>query len=142
MPKILLLAYPGMTLLDLVGPMQTWSLWPGAEKQLVWKTTDPVMTDTGAAIVPSHGFTDAYEAPDILFLPGGFASRKIIQDTEVIDFVAKRGARSGWITSVCTGALILGATAANCSGPNGTAGVAGVNGVSSSSGIASGTTSP
>jgi len=108
--KIQLLTYPDMTLLDLVGPLQAWSLWPGGDIELVWKTTDPVPTDTGLAVVPTHSFADAAEAPDILFTGGGLdGTRRVMEDPEVIEFMQSRGEAAGWVTSVCTGALILGA---------------------------------
>lgn len=108
--KIQMLVYPDMTLLDLVGPLQAWSIWPDAEIQLVWKNTDPVMTDTGAAILPTTSFEDAWSRRDILFAPGGIdGTRRAMEDPEVLGFMARRGAAARWVTSVCTGALILGA---------------------------------
>ena len=108
--KIVMLVYPDMTLLDLVGPLQVWSLWPGAEIQLVWKDTAPVMSDSGAAIVPTHTFADAEPSPDILFSPGGLeGTYRAMADPEVQAFMKSRGAEAQWVTSVCTGALILGA---------------------------------
>jgi cyclohexyl-isocyanide hydratase len=105
-----MLVYPDMTLLDLVGPLQTWSLWPESETQLVWKNTAPVMTDSGAAIVPTHSFAEACASPGILFAPGGIdGTMRAMADPEILGFVAERGAEAGWVTSVCTGALILGA---------------------------------
>ena len=107
--KIVMLVYPDMTPLDLLGPLQAWSMWPGTDIQIVWKNTDPVMTDTGMALVPTHSFADAYESPDILFCPGGAKGTfDTMADQQVIEFVASRGSTAGWITSVCTGALILG----------------------------------
>lgn len=104
-----MLAYPHMTPLDLVGPLQVWSQWPGAEIQVVWKTTEPIMTDTGMAIVPTHSFADAFTDPDILFAPGGVKGTfEVMQDQEVLDFIRQRATNAKWITSVCTGALILG----------------------------------
>ena len=108
--KIVMLVYPDMTLLDLVGPLQVWSLWPGAEIELVWKDTAPVMSDSGAAIVPTHSFADAEASPDILFSPGGLdGTYRAMGDPEVQAFMKSRGAEAKWVTSVCTGALILGA---------------------------------
>ena len=108
--KIQMLVYPQMTLLDLVGPLQVWSLWPDAEIQLVWKDTEPVMSDSGAAIVPTHAFVDAWPDPDIVFAPGGTQGTfAVMADADVMGFMKDRGDRAGWITSVCTGALILGA---------------------------------
>ena len=108
--KIQMLVYPDMTLLDLVGPLQVWSLWPESEIQIVWKDTAPIMTDSGLAIVPTHSFAQTEAAPDILFAPGGIdGTFRVMADAEVTGFVAERGAQAQWVTSVCTGALILGA---------------------------------
>lgn len=109
--RIQLLVYPGMTLLDLVGPLQVWSLWPGAQTQIVWKDTAPVMTDTGMAVVPTASFDDAWAEPGIVFAPGGTAGTfAAMADAEVTGFMRSRGERAGWVTSVCTGALVLGAS--------------------------------
>ncbi len=108
--KITMLAYPGMTPLDMLGPLQTWSIWPEAEIQIVWKSTDPIMTDTGMAIVPTHSFAEAFDHPDILFAPGGTrATFDLISDDEVIGFLKRKGQEAKWVTSVCTGALLIGA---------------------------------
>lgn len=109
--KISMLVYPGMTPLDLMGPLQAWSMWPGTEIQIVWKNTDPVPTDTGMAVVPTHSFADSFATPDILFSPGGAAGTfQVMRDGEVTAFMAERGAQAAWVTSVCTGALVLGAS--------------------------------
>ena len=108
---IQMLVYPDMTLLDLVGPAQVWSLWPEAEIQFVWKDASPLMTDCGLAVVPTHSFSDAAESPNILFAPGGIeGTARAMADAEVTDFMSAQGKRAEWVTSVCTGALILGAS--------------------------------
>ncbi len=108
--NIVMLVYPGMTPLDLLGPLQTWSQLPGTVIQIVWKNTDPVMTDTGMAVVPTHSFEGAFKTPDILFAPGGTkATLDLMQDEETIQFLKERGENAQWVTSVCTGALLLGA---------------------------------
>ena len=81
--KITMLAYPGMTPLDLMGPLQTWTFWPDAEVQVVWKHTDPIMTDTGMAVVPTHSFATSFDQPEIVFVPGGTkATFELTQDEE------------------------------------------------------------
>jgi cyclohexyl-isocyanide hydratase len=108
--KIVMLAYPGMTPLDLMGPLQTWTFWPGAEIQIVWKHTNPVMTDTGMAVVPNHSFENAFQDPDILFVPGGTkATFELTRDEETLTYLRSVAANANWVTSVCTGALVLGA---------------------------------
>ena len=69
--RIQMLVYPGMTLQDLVGPLQVWAAWPGVELQFAWKSAGPVTTDSGLAVVATTAFEDAWTAPDILFAPGG-----------------------------------------------------------------------
>lgn len=108
--QIVMLAYPGMTPLDLHGPLQVWSLWPDVEIQIVWKNTQAVMTDTGLAVVPTHSFAEAFSAPDILFAPGGTkATFDLAADEETLNFLRTTGAQAKWVTSVCTGAILLGA---------------------------------
>ena len=108
--NIVMLAYPGMTPLDLMGPLQVWSQIPGVNIQVVWKVAEPIQTDTGMCIVPTHTLAEAHMAPDVLFVPGGTkATTDLMSDVEVIDFLKLRGAGAKWITSVCTGALVLGA---------------------------------
>ena len=108
--KITMLVYPQMTLLDLVGPLQVWSLWPDSETQLVWKDTHPVPTDSAAVLVPTHSFADTWSDPDFLFTGGGTAGTfALLEDEAVLDFMRDRGSKAKWVTSVCTGALVLGA---------------------------------
>lgn len=108
--KIVALLYPQMTLLDLVGPMQVWSFLPGAEIQFVWRQKGPVATDCGLPVVATHDFSDAATDPDVLFVGGGaYATLALLGQPDVLAFVAARGERAKWVTSVCTGSLILGA---------------------------------
>jgi cyclohexyl-isocyanide hydratase len=108
--RIQMLVYPGMTLQDLVGPLQVWAAWPGAEIQFAWKSTGPVPTDSGLAVVATTSLADAWTAPDILFAPGGLLPTfELLDDAEVIEFLRTRGEQAKWVTSVCTGAVLLGA---------------------------------
>lgn len=107
--KIQMLVYPGMTLLDLVGPAQAWASWPDAEMQYVWKEEGAVPTDTCLPVVATTGFADAWEAPDILFTPGGMeATFELLEDDVVMSFLRSRGEKAGWVTAVCTGSILLG----------------------------------
>ncbi|HSG88938.1 MAG TPA: DJ-1/PfpI family protein [Pseudomonadales bacterium] len=108
--QITVLIYPGMTALDAMGPLQAWSMWPGAEVQTVWKTQEPLATDSAAVFVPTTDFAGAFQRPDILCVPGGTAATfALLEDQEVLDFLREKAAHGGWVTSVCTGALVLGA---------------------------------
>ena len=99
--------YPGLTLLDLIGPHTVFSWF--ANIHLVWKTTDLVRTDTGIGVKPNATFATCPRELDILFVPGGFGQQNLMADSEVIAFLADRGARAKFVTSVCSGSLLLGA---------------------------------
>jgi cyclohexyl-isocyanide hydratase len=104
-----MVVYPDMVLLDLVGPQTALSLGM-AEIHLVWKSKTPVSTDVGVPILPTRTFADAPKDLDVLFVPGGLkGSTACMSDPEVLAFLADRGARARYVTSVCTGSLMLGA---------------------------------
>ncbi|MCH2096769.1 MAG: DJ-1/PfpI family protein [Pseudomonadales bacterium] len=108
--KITMLIYPGMTALDFMGPAQVWAYWPGAEVQTVWKSIEPIITDSAAVFLPNTDFAGAFEAPDVIFVPGGTAATfALLEDQEVLAFLRDKAAGARWVTSVCTGALVLGA---------------------------------
>jgi cyclohexyl-isocyanide hydratase len=108
--RVLMLVYPGMTLLDLVGPLQVWGNWPGVEVQFAWKASGQVQTDAGLPIVATTTLADAWHSPDVLFVPGGTTPTfDLLDDADVIEFLRNRGAEATWVTSVCTGAVLLGA---------------------------------
>lgn len=107
--RIAMLAYPGMTALDLVGPQQVFGMM-GAQAVLTWKTKDPIVTDSGLNLVPGWTFDDCPEPLDILFVPGGGGPTvRLMTDAAVLEFLAKKGKSAQWVTSVCSGSLILGA---------------------------------
>jgi len=105
--EIAMLLYPGLTLLDLIGPQTVFSWF--ANIHLVWKTKDLVISDTGIGIQPSATFQTCPRELDVLFVPGGFGQNAIMGDGEVLAFLADRGGRARCITSVCSGSLLLGA---------------------------------
>jgi cyclohexyl-isocyanide hydratase len=107
---IAMLVHPDMVALDLIGPQTVLGLLPGARIHLVGRTRDAVVTEIGLPIRPTTDFAGCPAAPDILFVPGGLkGSVAAMQDRATLDFLADRGARAGFVTSVCTGALVLGA---------------------------------
>jgi cyclohexyl-isocyanide hydratase len=108
--QIAMLAYPGMTLLDLVGPQYMFASLLGATVHIVGRTLDPVTTDTGVTILPTTTFDACPADLTILFAPGGTAGTlQAMQDPATLAFVSDRGTRATWVTSVCTGSMILGA---------------------------------
>lgn len=103
-----MLLYPGLTLLDLIGPQTTLS--EVMDVHLLWKTRDrPIVTDTGISLFPTMTLTECPPHLDVLFVPGGPGMVEVMRDQEVLGFLRERGASSTWVTSVCSGSVILGA---------------------------------
>lgn len=108
--QIAMLIYPQFTALDLVGPHAFLSGLMNVEVHLVWKNKDAVPSDRGnLSVLPSATLAECPKNLDILFVPGGLEGTvAVMQDDEVLSFVADRGSRARYVTSVCTGSLILG----------------------------------
>ena len=107
--QIVMLAYPGMTALDLVGPQYMFaSLW-GADVKVAAKTRDPIVSDTRLTIVPDISFDQAAADLDVIFVPGAISGAlNAMEDDETMTFLADRGRTARYVTSVCTGSLLLG----------------------------------
>ena len=103
-----LLLFPRLTQLDLTGPFEVFANTPGATVHLVWKTRDPVAAITGMRITPDTTFAECPQL-DVLCVPGGTGVAALMEDAEVLDFVRRQAAGARYVTSVCTGALVLGA---------------------------------
>lgn len=106
--SVAFLLFPNVTQLDLTGPAQVLSRLGNVQLDLVWKDRAPVVTDAGFAIVPTATFAEVSRA-DILCVPGGMGVTEVIADDEAMAWVRSVGADARWVTSVCTGSLILGA---------------------------------
>jgi len=106
-PEIGMLLYPGLTVMDLLGP-QT-ALFAAANVHLVWKTRDLIESDTGIGLRPTATLADCPKDLDALFVGGGPGQIAVMEDAEVIRFLADRGSRARYVTSVCSGSLVLGA---------------------------------
>lgn len=108
--EIAMLVFPEMYSLDLIGPYTFMAGMTNAEVHLVWKNLDPVAANKGIRIVPTATLEECPKQLDILFVPGGTTGvNMLMRDDAVLDFVADRGTRARYVTSVCTGALVLGA---------------------------------
>jgi cyclohexyl-isocyanide hydratase len=108
--QIAMLLYPGMYPLDLVGPHTFLAGLMNVDVHLVWKNLDPIVGSQKFALTPTLKLSDCPKDLDVLFIPGGSpGTEHIMRDREVLDFVADRGSRARYVTSVCTGSLILGA---------------------------------
>lgn len=102
-----MLLYPDSTLLDFAGPHT--ALHPYADIHLVWETLDPVTTDSLVTVHPTTTFEQCPAELDVLFVPGGMGMIGATRNSRALDFLADRGTRATYVTSVCTGALVLGA---------------------------------
>lgn len=104
---IVFLLFPGITQLDFTAPAQALCRMPGAALVGAAQSLDPIATDSGFAILPTHDFASAPQA-DILCVPGGHGVVDALGDTATSDFIARQAAGATWVTSVCTGAFLLG----------------------------------
>ena len=102
------LLYPDFTQLDLTGPAQFLSRLGRVRIDYVAKAAQPVATDAGFAIVPTATFEQVRKA-DILCVPGGISCIEAMEDQATLDWVRQVGGSAQWVTSVCTGSLILAA---------------------------------
>ncbi len=105
---IAFLLFPDVTQLDLTGPAQVLSRLGNARIDLVAKTRDPVATDAGFHLLPTATLADVPRA-DILCVPGGFGTVAAMEDADTLDWVRRVGNQAAWVTSVCTGSLVLAA---------------------------------
>ncbi|PSJ40383.1 DJ-1/PfpI family protein [Allosphingosinicella deserti] len=106
--QIVMLAYPDMTQLDLTGPFEVFSRFPEMKIEIVWKGQDPVRDASGLRIIPSTCLADSPPA-DILFVPGGPGQLALMEDEEVLAFLRQQASGAAYVTSVCTGSLVLAA---------------------------------
>jgi cyclohexyl-isocyanide hydratase len=106
--QIGLLVFPKVTQLDLTGPVQVFSSVPGANLHLIWKRIEPVQSDSVLVLTPTVTFADCPQL-DVICVPGGVGSDDLLNDEEVLAFLRKQAEGAKFVTSVCTGSLVLGA---------------------------------
>jgi cyclohexyl-isocyanide hydratase len=113
--KIGMVVYPGMFLLDLIGPLAVFEAMMNREIHLIWKNLEPVnntKSDYSAfiPIPPTTTFDNCPEDLDVLFVPGGVpGTLAMMEDPDLIHYLKTKGSKAKFITSVCTGSLILAA---------------------------------
>lgn len=103
-----MLLFPRLTQLDLTGPYEVLARLPDTDVHLVAHSLDPVETDRGLTIVPTTTFA-ACPPLDVVMVPGGLGQQGLMDDDEVLDFLRAQARSARYITSVCTGSLVLGA---------------------------------
>ncbi len=106
--EIGMLLFPDLTQLDLTGPFEMLHRVPDASVHLLWKDTRPVRATSGLTLFPTTALADSPPL-DVLFVPGGFGQAPLAKDERGAVFLRAQGARARYVTSVCTGALLLGA---------------------------------
>jgi cyclohexyl-isocyanide hydratase len=99
--------FPNLTQLDFTGPLEVLHRLPECKIHIVAKSLDPVPSDCGLSLLPTTTFKDCCQL-DLICIPGGGGVVGIMTDRETVDFVLKQAARARYITSVCTGAFVLG----------------------------------
>jgi cyclohexyl-isocyanide hydratase len=106
--RIGMLLFPRLTQLDLTGPFEVFAKLPDAAVHLLWKTHEPIAAETGMRILPD---TTLAECPplDVICVPGGPGVSAMMEDTEVLAFLREQADGARFVTSVCTGALVLAA---------------------------------
>lgn len=102
------LIFPRMTQLDLTGPFEVFSRVPDAQVLLLWKTLEPVEADTGLRLLPYATLRDCPPL-DIICVPGGPGVNALMEDEEVLAWLRDRAGTARFVSSVCTGSLVLGA---------------------------------
>jgi cyclohexyl-isocyanide hydratase len=105
--NVVFVLFDNVTQLDFTGPAQFLCRMPGAVVHVAAADMAPVMTDVGFGIMPTVTFADCPQA-DLLCVPGGLGVASALSETRLIDFVGEQASGAQWITSVCTGAFILG----------------------------------
>jgi transcriptional regulator GlxA family with amidase domain len=107
--KIAILIFDKLTALDAVGPYEVLSRLPGAELEFVAPEAGVKSTDTGRLGLEATSSIDEVSDPDIVLVPGGEGNRPLLTDERVLDWLRTAHEATTWTTSVCTGALVLGA---------------------------------
>ncbi|WP_232629792.1 DJ-1/PfpI family protein [Methylobacterium sp. Leaf118] len=102
------LVFPRVQQLDLTGPYEVLASLPGAQVHLVARSLAPVTSATGLVLTPTILFAEC-PALDVLCVPGGAGVNALMEDEETLAFVRRQAAGVRYLTSVCTGALVLGA---------------------------------
>jgi cyclohexyl-isocyanide hydratase len=105
--NIVFVLFPEITQLDFTGPAQFLARIPGACLYTAAETLDPLRTDSGFSVMPNTRFESCPQA-DVLCVPGGFGVESAISRTPLVHFVRTQARQARWVTSVCTGAFILG----------------------------------
>ncbi|MDR7038999.1 MULTISPECIES: DJ-1/PfpI family protein [Methylobacterium] len=106
--RIGLLVFPGVQQLDLTAPYEVFAALPGAEMHLVAADLAPVRSTTGLVLAPTTRLADCPDL-DVVCVPGGSGVNTLMRDATLHAFLRRQAETARHLTSVCTGALVLGA---------------------------------
>lgn len=106
--QIGILVFPRVQQLDLTGPYEVFASLPDTVVHLVARTLAPVTSATGLVLQPTVTMHDCPQL-DVICVPGGAGINPLLHDVETLDFLRQQAAGVRYVTSVCTGALVLGA---------------------------------
>ncbi len=106
--KIGFLVFPNVQLLDLAGPFDAFATLPDVALHMIWKDLEPVRATCGWPLPPTVTLRDC-PGLDVLCVPGGAGINPLLEDQVVLDFLRRQAEGAHFVTSVCTGALVLGA---------------------------------
>ncbi|MDN4520458.1 DJ-1/PfpI family protein [Mycolicibacterium austroafricanum] len=108
--QVAIMLYPGFTALDFIGPYESLRWLPDVEVRFVWHEPGPIAADSHVLLVGATHSFDETPSPDIILIPGGFATMEHARDEKVLDWVRRAHQTSTWTTSVCSGSVILAAS--------------------------------
>lgn len=103
-----MLVFPDMTQLDFTGPYEVFVQVPKCEVKVIAKSLQPVAAKGGLKFLPDTTLADAPPL-DLVFVPGGPGVNALMEDRDVLEFLRRQAEKAKYVTSVCTGALVLGA---------------------------------
>lgn len=107
MTQIAIVLYPDFTALDFIGPYEVLRFMPDTEVRFVWHKPGPVTADSGVLVIGATHTFDETPSPDVVLVPGGPGTTSAARDEKVLQWL--RTVRPAWMTSVCSGSLVLAA---------------------------------
>ncbi len=106
--EIGLLLFPAVTQLDLTGPYEVFARLPDTAVHVLGRTLEPVKSDRSLVLLPTLSLAECPPL-DVILVPGGPGQQQLMEDDAVLDFLRAQAKGARYVTSVCTGALVLGA---------------------------------
>jgi len=103
-----ILIFPDMTQLDFTGPYEVFAQLPDCEVKVIATSMQPVRAKGGLTFLPDTTI-DGSPPLDVVFVPGGPGVGALLEDTRILEFLRRQAQHARYVTSVCTGALVLGA---------------------------------